>query len=180
MTGDTDLRDSVRTILDRTDVAACVQCGRCTASCPAALPAPLRAREVVRAVQDGDLSVVTDREDIWHCTTCFSCQDRCPKGVLITQAILWLRAEAVHRGLYPAAHTAALEEISASGNTFPLDDEVRAVRGRLSLPLDPPDCAHDEEELAKFKRLLEVLGFAAMAPERRPYPEQDDDGGDDA
>ncbi|MCK5414584.1 MAG: hypothetical protein KAJ35_04295, partial [Thermoplasmata archaeon] len=131
-----------------------------------------RAREVVRAVQDGDLSVVTDREDIWHCTTCFSCQERCPKGVAITQAILWLRAEAVHRGLYPVAHITALEEISASGNTFPLDDEVRAVRGRLSLPLDPPDCAHDEEELAKFKRLLEVLKFADLAPDHRSYPDQ--------
>ena len=172
MIDDGDLRKRAQVILDRTDVAACVQCGRCTASCPAALPAPLRAREVVRAVQDGDLSVVTDREDIWHCTTCFSCQERCPKGVLITQAILWLRAEAVHRGLYPVAHITALEEISASGNTFPLDDEVRAVRGRLSLPLDPPDCAHDEEELAKFKRLLEVLKFADLAPDHRSYPDQ--------
>lgn len=179
MTGDDDLGARVRVILDRTDVAACIQCGRCTATCPAALPAPLRAREVVRAVQDGDLSVVTDRDDIWHCTTCFSCQERCPKGVAITQAILWLRAEAVRRGLYPAPHTAALEEIGRSGNTFPLDDEVRAVRGRLSLPLDPPDCAHDEEELATFQRLLRVLGFADLAPPRRPYGTAKDEGGDD-
>ncbi len=179
MTGDDDLGARVREILDRTDVAACIQCGRCTATCPAALPAPLRAREVVRAVQDGDLSVVTDRDDIWHCTTCFSCQERCPKGVAITQAILWLRAEAVRRGLYPAPHTAALEEIGRSGNTFPIYDEVRPVRGRLSLPLDPPDCAHDEEELATFQRLLRVLGFADLAPPRRPYGTAKDEGGDD-
>jgi heterodisulfide reductase subunit C len=178
MTGEDDLRERVADILDRTGVAACVQCGRCTASCPAALPAPLRARQVIRAVSEGDLSVVTDGDDIWHCTTCFSCQERCPKGVAITQAILWLRAEAVRMGLYPASHATALEEISSSGNTFPLDDEVRAVRGRLSLPLDPPDCAHDEEELATFHRLLEVLGFARMAPERRPYPPAEGEGGD--
>jgi len=175
---DEDLRERVQVILHRTGVAACVQCGRCTASCPAALPAPLRAREVVRAVSDGDLSVVTQRDDIWHCTTCFNCQERCPKGVAITQAILWLRAEAVRRGFYPAPHTAALEEIARSGNTFPLDDEVRAVRGRLSLPLDPPDCAHDEEELATFHRLLGVIGFADLAPPRRPYAAEDE-GGDD-
>jgi heterodisulfide reductase subunit C len=136
---------------------------------------------VVRAVQDGDLGVVTDRDDIWHCTTCFSCQERCPKGVLITQCVLWLRAEAVRRGLYPASHVTALREIATSGNTFPLDDQVRAVRGRLSLPLDPPDCAHDEEELATFQRLLDVLGFRDMAPERRPYAgdEDDNEGGED-
>ena len=77
-----------------------------------------------------------------------------------------------------------MEEIATSGNTFPLEDEVRAVRGRLSLPLDPPDCAHDEEELATFHRLLEVLAFGELAPERRAYPGEDvddedgDDGGD--
>jgi heterodisulfide reductase subunit C len=136
---------------------------------------------VVRAVQDGDLGVVTDRDDIWHCTTCFSCQERCPKGVAITQAILWLRAEAVRRGRYPAPHSTALAEIAASGNTFPLDDQVRATRGRLSLPLDPPDCAHDEEELAAFQRLLEIIGFHDLAPDRRPYPgkEDEEEGGDE-
>ncbi len=180
MTDDDDLGERVRIILDRTHVDACIQCGRCTATCPAALPAPLRAREVVRAVQDGDLGVVTDRDDLWHCTTCFSCQERCPKGVLITQGILWLRAEAVRRGLYPSSHITALREIAGTGNTFPLDDQVRATRGRLSLPLDPPDCAHDEEELATFHRLLEVLVFADLAPPRRSYGEADDgpEGGD--
>ena len=180
MTTEKGLEQRVAIILDHADVAACIQCGRCTATCPAALPAPLRAREVVRAVQDGDLSVVTERDDIWHCTTCFSCQERCPKGVAITQAILWLRAEAVRLGRYPAPHTTALGEIAASGNTFPLDDQVRATRGRLSLPLDPPDCAHDEEELAAFQRLLEVIGFQDLAPERRPYPgEEEREGGEE-
>ncbi len=176
MTEADDLEERVQEILDRTGVAGCIQCGRCTATCPAALPAPLRAREVVRSVQDGDLSVVTARDDIWHCTTCFSCQERCPKGVTITQAILWLRAEAVRLGLYPAAHETALREIADSGNTFPLDDQVRALRGRLSLPLDPSDCAHDMKELVTFRRLLDILGFHDMAPERRPYGRWEDEG----
>ena len=174
----------VSIILERTNLLACIQCGRCTATCPAALPSRLRAREVVRAVSDGDLSIITDTDDLWHCTTCFSCQERCPKGVLLTQAILWLRGEAVALGRYPAAHPTALAEIARTGNTFPLDAEVRAVRGQLSLPLDPPDCAHDEEELEAFHRLLDVLGFEELAPKRRPYPGEretdDDEGGGEA
>ena len=51
------------------------------------------------------------------------------------------------------------------------------MRGQLSLPLDPPDCAHDPEELAAFQRLLEVLTFDDLAPERRPYVGEDDDEG---
>ena len=130
------------------------------------------------------VSIITDTDDLWHCTTCFSCQERCPKGVLLTQAILWLRGEAVALGRYPAAHPTALAEIARTGNTFPLDTEVRAVRGQLSLPLDPPDCAHDEEELEAFHRLLDVLGFEELAPKRRPYPGEretdDDEGGGEA
>lgn len=179
MTGGGGLSRRVAVILDRAGVASCIQCGRCTASCPAALPSALRAREVVRAVEDGDLGVVSDRDDIWHCTTCFSCQDRCPKGVLVTQAIIWLRSEAVALGRFPAPHTSALAELARSGNTFPLEPEVRTVRGQLSLPLDPPDCAHDEEELEAFHRLLDALGFEQLAPERRPYTrEADGDAGD--
>ena len=169
---------ALRTILQAANVDGCIQCGRCTATCPASLPAPLRAREVVRAVQDGDADVV-DRDDIWHCTTCFSCQERCPKGVRITQAVLWLRAEAVRRGRYPAPHVTALEEIGRTGNTFPLEDDVRKVRGQLSLPLDPPDCAHDEVELAVYRRLLEVVNLAELAPPRRPWPDEGAEGGDD-
>jgi heterodisulfide reductase subunit C len=171
------LSERLDVILLAADVGACIQCGRCTATCPASLPAPLRAREVVRAVQEGDTDVV-DSEDIWHCTTCFSCQERCPKGVLITQAILWLRAEGVRRGRFPAPHTTALEEIALTGNTFPLDDEVRKVRGQLSLPLDPPDCAHDEDELAAYHRLLEVVGLDRLVPERVPWPGEEAEGGD--
>jgi heterodisulfide reductase subunit C len=169
--------DRLTEILERANVAACIHCGRCTATCPAAIPAPLRARAVVRAVQEGDLGVVEDGDDIWHCTTCFSCQERCPKGVLVTQAILWLRAEAVRLGLYPEPHTAALAEIARTGNTFPLEDEVRVVRGQLSLPLDPPDCAHDSEALDRYRELLVAIGFDGLVPSWRPYPD-DGEGGD--
>ncbi len=176
---DGGLGHRVAVIMEKANMNACNQCGRCTATCPAALPSNLRAREVVRAVQDGDLSIITDTDDLWHCTTCFSCQERCPKGVQLTQAILWLRSEAVALGRYPAAHPTALAEIARTGNTFPLEAEVRAVRGQLSLPLDPPDCAHDEEELETFRRLLDVLAFDKLAPERIPYKEEIVDGEED-
>ncbi len=181
MSGGSDdgLREAVDAILARADVDACTQCGRCTASCPAALPSPLRARNIIRAVQDGDVTPLIDRDDLWHCTTCFSCQERCPKGVLITQAILWLRAEAARRGRYPSAHPTAMAELAQSANVFPLEPEVRTVRGQLSLPREPDDTAHAPEELAAFHRLLEAIEFGDLVPPRRPYDDGDDgdDGG---
>jgi heterodisulfide reductase subunit C len=158
-------------LLRTSGAAACIECGRCTASCPAALPSHLRARNVIRAIQDGDRSIAEDMDDIWHCTTCFDCQDRCPKGVQITQIILYLRAFGSGLARWPEPHDLAFKEIASTGNTFPLDDEVRKVRGRLGLPLDPADCAHDEEELAAFQRLLEILDFNKIATRRlRYYP----------
>jgi len=157
-------REEVHRILRRNGVTACIECGRCTASCPAALPSPLRARNVIRAVRDGDIVVVEGTDDIWHCTTCFDCQDRCPKGVKVTQAILDLRTFGSGLGAWPPPHEVALRAIASTGNTFPLEDEVRKVRSQLSLPLDPPDCAHDEEELACYKRLLAILEFDRLAP----------------
>ena len=176
--GDEALDEAVERILEGANVDACIQCGRCTASCPAALPSPLRARNVIRAVQDGDTSDLIAREDIWHCTTCFSCQERCPKGVLITQAVLWLRAEAVRRGRYPAAHPTALAELARSANVFPLEPEVQVVRGQLSLPREPADTAHDPGELEAFLRLLELVAFDELAPPRRPFEGEAEEGGE--
>ena len=160
---------ALQRILERANVHACIECGRCTASCPAALPSHLRARAVVRAVQEGDADALLERDDIWHCTTCFSCQERCPKGVLVTQAVLWLRAEAARRGRYPAAHPTALAELDTSGNVFPLEAEVMAARGQLGLPREPRDAAHDPEEAESLRRLLDALALRALAPTRRPF-----------
>ncbi|UCC92802.1 MAG: 4Fe-4S dicluster domain-containing protein [Thermoplasmata archaeon] len=164
-------------------LSSCIECGRCTASCPAALPSHLRARNVIREVIDLDRTLTEERDDIWHCTTCFDCQDRCPKGVRITEAIMALRSLASSLTNSPDEHRLALQEIARTSNTFPLDDEVRKVRGRLSLPLDPPDCAHDEEELAAFQRLLEILDFRLLAPKELKYwpprSRPEEDGGED-
>jgi ferredoxin len=49
VTKEDDLGLRVGRILEGTSVKSCVQCGRCTATCPASLPTDLRAREVIRA-----------------------------------------------------------------------------------------------------------------------------------
>jgi heterodisulfide reductase subunit C len=170
-------------ILEDNNLLACIECGRCTAICPAALPTPLRARNVIRAVLKGDMSVIEDNDDLWHCTTCFDCQERCPKGVRVTEAILNLRSWASGIGLWPEPHRLAVESIGDTGNTFPLEDDIRKLRGQLSLPLDPPDCAHDDEELSAYQRLLEITNFKGLTPRLKNYPLKEgwdrDDGGED-
>ncbi|MFN8240910.1 MAG: 4Fe-4S dicluster domain-containing protein [Bacteroidales bacterium] len=62
---------------------ACMNCGVCTAICPAAEFYDYDPRKVVDAVQDKDDDVIEEllkSETIWYCGECMSCKTRCPRG----------------------------------------------------------------------------------------------------
>jgi heterodisulfide reductase subunit C1 len=62
---------------------ACMNCGVCTAICPAAEFYDYDPRKVVDAVQSRDDEVITSllkSETIWYCGECMSCKTRCPRG----------------------------------------------------------------------------------------------------
>ena len=62
---------------------ACMNCGVCTAICPAAEFYDYDPRKVVDTVQSGDedeLAKLLKSETIWYCGECMSCKTRCPRG----------------------------------------------------------------------------------------------------
>ncbi len=62
---------------------ACMNCGVCTAICPAAEFYNYDPRKVVDAIQSREDNVITDllkSETIWYCGECMSCKTRCPRG----------------------------------------------------------------------------------------------------
>lgn len=62
---------------------ACMNCGICTAICPAAEFFEYDPRSIVLAVQSGDeqkISELLAGDSIWHCGQCMSCKPRCPRG----------------------------------------------------------------------------------------------------
>jgi len=62
---------------------ACMNCGVCTAICPAAEFYDYDPRKVVDTVQSGDedeLVKLLKSETIWYCGECMSCKTRCPRG----------------------------------------------------------------------------------------------------
>jgi heterodisulfide reductase subunit C len=78
----------------------CMQCGRCTASCPAAfLYDDYRPRDVMRKLQLGDREALTGL--IWRCGQCYSCAARCPRNNSVGSGILALREAAMAAGLAP-------------------------------------------------------------------------------
>lgn len=59
----------------------CMQCGKCTAGCPATLEMDLLPHQIIRYLQLGQFHKVIESKTIWSCASCFTCAARCPRGV---------------------------------------------------------------------------------------------------
>lgn len=73
---------------------ACMNCGVCTAICPAAEFYNYDPRKVVDTVQtkeDEGILELLKSETIWYCGECMSCKTRCPRGNAPGLVIMALR-----------------------------------------------------------------------------------------
>lgn len=82
-----------------TGVLNCLECGKCTASCPVARRDPrFSPRRIIEvALEDLADEVETDRL-LWSCLTCKMCEQRCPSGVEFCEFVRGARAEAKRIG----------------------------------------------------------------------------------
>ena len=94
---------------------ACINCGVCTAICPAAAFFEYDPRQVVDIVQSGneqEIERLLESDTIWYCGECLSCKTRCP------------------RGNTPGYIIQSLRQLSQTGGYF-----TRSGRGRQQLEL---------------------------------------------
>jgi Fe-S oxidoreductase len=121
-------------IIQRTRAYLCLDCGKCTGSCPLArVDLDYSPRRIVERVIFGDAEAVMADPQLWSCMTCGLCSARCPSDVDFTRFIVEMRAEAFRageRGIY--AHNGILQEIMRiqamnvqQDRTGWLDDELQ-------------------------------------------------------
>jgi heterodisulfide reductase subunit C len=80
----------------------CIQCGRCTASCPAAYLYPdYNPRDLMRHFIFGEIHIPEIKEVIWKCGQCYSCRARCPRNSKAGLGVLALQTESVRQGQAP-------------------------------------------------------------------------------
>ena len=82
---------------------ACMNCGVCTAICPAAEFYDYDPRRICDTVQRGDEEAIEQllRSDtIWYCGQCMSCKTRCPRGNVPGELISVLRKASQDLGLF--------------------------------------------------------------------------------
>jgi heterodisulfide reductase subunit C len=73
---------------------SCINCGVCTAICPAAEFYDYDPRKIVTLVQsgeNGEIESLLKSETIWYCGECMSCKTRCPSGNVPGLIIMALR-----------------------------------------------------------------------------------------
>ncbi len=84
-------------------LSACMNCGVCTAVCPAAEFYNYDPRQIVDTVQSGDdrkIEELLAGEQIWYCGECMSCKPRCPRGNTPGYIIQALRTLSQQTGLF--------------------------------------------------------------------------------
>lgn len=86
---------------------SCIQCGTCTASCPAAPAMDLSPRRMWRMVQLGMTEEVLRSKSIWLCSLCYNCHVRCPRGIPLTETITRLKELAIERGIVSSPQSGA-------------------------------------------------------------------------
>jgi len=85
---------------------ACINCGTCTAICPAARFSDYDPRIVVDTVQRNDESSLKEllaSDTIWNCGECLSCKTRCPRGNTPGYIIQALRSLSIKTGLFASS-----------------------------------------------------------------------------
>ena len=87
----------------REGLHACMNCGVCTAVCPAAAFYNYDPRQIVSIVQTRDEQAIEEllRSDtIWYCGECMSCRPRCPRANTPGYVIQALRRVSQQTGLF--------------------------------------------------------------------------------
>ncbi len=81
----------------------CINCGTCTAICPAAEFYKYDPRRIVDAVQrkgDEVIEELLKSETIWYCGECMSCATRCPRKNTPGLVVMALRSLATRMGYF--------------------------------------------------------------------------------
>lgn len=82
---------------------ACMNCGMCTAVCPAAEFYDYDPRQIVDEVQSKDdarIEALLRSDKIWYCGECMSCKPRCPRSNTPAYIIQALRTLSQKTGLF--------------------------------------------------------------------------------
>ena len=129
------------------ELRTCIQCGTCTASCPAAEAMEINPRQMWRMVNLGLEDEVLHSKTMWLCSICYQCSVRCPRGIPLTETIAKLKQLAIQ---------ARIQEWSESTKFYKSFSDVMRTYGRM----------REMEFMARYflaTNLFAAMPFSGMA-----------------
>ncbi|MHB1283552.1 MAG: 4Fe-4S dicluster domain-containing protein, partial [Metallibacterium scheffleri] len=141
------------------ELYGCLNCGICTATCPAAHYYDFSPREIVQLLITENLEGIYDamQEKIWACAQCYTCAARCPFHNSPGGLIMLMRETAIKHGMQSAKDvlkpfTRVLMKLITTGN-------------QLAPNMITPDAFADwGPGIAKIKAPLDTLRKAIPVP----------------
>ena len=74
------LQEEVLRISD-VDPRKCMQCGKCSGTCPNYDQMEYHPNQFVAMVRNGEVEKLMNSRSIYMCLSCFACVERCPRNV---------------------------------------------------------------------------------------------------
>jgi len=115
-------------------VLACIQCGRCTSSCPVArVVEEHNPRKLMEMTILGLRSDVLEGQLPWYCLSCFTCLDRCPQGGDVGEVMFAIRNLAVKEGNIPEGILTQAKSLIENGRVVTASKMASINRERYGL-----------------------------------------------
>ena len=131
-------------------VLACIQCGRCTSSCPVArVIIEHNPKKMMEMIILGLRSEVLLGPLPWFCLSCFTCLDRCPQGGDVGEVMFAIRNLAAGEGNIPKGILVQAKNLFETGRVVTPSRTALTRRERYGLGKAP---AADIEAVQKILR----------------------------
>jgi heterodisulfide reductase subunit C len=119
-------------------VLACIQCGRCTSSCPVAkIVEEHNPRKLMEMIILGLRSDVLGERLPWYCLSCFTCLDRCPQGGDIGEVMFAIRNLTAREGNIPEGILVQAKSLFENGRVVTASRMALIQREKYGLGEEP-------------------------------------------
>ncbi len=139
-------------------ILACIQCGRCSSSCPISrLITEHNPRRLMEMVILGLRSEVLPQGLPWYCLSCFTCLDRCPQGGDVGEVMFAIRNLAVKEGNIPAGVVAQARSLIDTGRVVNPVRSILDKRESVGLAKFAPAGVKDVQKILKTTALHKLI-----------------------
>ena len=139
-------------------VLACIQCGRCTSSCPVSkVVQEHNPRKLMEMIILGLRSEVLGEQLPWYCLSCFTCLDRCPQGGDVGEVMFAIRNLTAREGNFPEGILTQARSLFENGRVVMASRMALVQRKKYGLGEEPSVDVEAVQKILKKTRFDKLI-----------------------